>query len=436
MLEITIDNKLHLVVVVIRSFRLKLFLTAEKMNTASTSSGPPAIPLNQQNDTIVQIVSPPVPPPFPEPPKPNLHRSYLPPPNLPCSDLLTGRREKYIKIGVPLYEAAIRGDWKAAKPILDREPYLIRFAITENYDTLLHIAASAESTNAVVEFVTKLVQLMKSEDLELQNKNYKTALSLAAAAGNVKTAMIMVKKNPRLPEIPGINGTMPLYMAALFEKPLMVRYLYGISNEMEGNCWSDDNRGWVLLKCVEADIFVFLGVHVKIGPREKESEALQLLRVLWEKVITKMSKFNIDWILEGPGVEIAKGYTTEWSHPSRVLFLATKMGNMRFIIELIRSNPDQIWKRDDKGKTIFHLAVKHRQINIYKLIYEIGAMKHLITPVTNKKGNNMLHMVAKKPKQNQIQNVSGAALEMQRELSWFKVNLNSILLFSGAARQL
>ncbi|KAJ0750394.1 putative ankyrin repeat-containing domain-containing protein [Helianthus annuus] len=388
MLEITIDNKLHLVVVVIRSFRLKLFLTAEKMNTASTSSGPPAIPLNQQNDTIVQIVSPPVPPPFPEPPKPNLHRSYLPPPNLPCSDLLTGRREKYIKIGVPLYEAAIRGDWKAAKPILDRERYLIRFAITENYDTLLHIAASAESTNAVVEFVTKLVQLMKSEDLELQNKNYKTALSLAAAAGNVKTAMIMVKKNPRLPEIP------------------------------------DDNRGWVLLKCVEADIFVFLGVHVKIGPREKESEALQLLRVLWEKVITKMSKFNIDWILEGPGVEIAKGYTTEWSHPSRVLFLATKMGNMRFIIELIRSNPDQIWKRDDKGKTIFHLAVKHRQINIYKLIYEIGAMKDLITPVTNKKGNNMLHMVAKKPKQNQIQNVSGAALEMQRELSWFKVPLS------------
>ncbi|MFS7937976.1 hypothetical protein Hanom_Chr05g00434151 [Helianthus anomalus] len=44
------------------------------MNTASTSSGPPAIPLNQQNDTIVQIVSP---PPFPGPPKPNLPRSDL-----------------------------------------------------------------------------------------------------------------------------------------------------------------------------------------------------------------------------------------------------------------------------------------------------------------------------------------------------------------------
>ncbi|XP_022036632.2 ankyrin repeat-containing protein NPR4 [Helianthus annuus] len=54
------------------------------------------------------------------------------------------------------------------------------------------------------------------------------------------------------------------------------------------------------------------------------------------------------------------------------------------------------------------------------LIYEIGAMKDLITPIKDIKGNNMLHMVAKKAKQNQIQNVSGAALEMQRELSWFK----------------
>ncbi|KAJ0789352.1 putative ankyrin repeat-containing domain-containing protein [Helianthus annuus] len=169
---------------------------------------------------------------------------------------------------------------------------------------------------------------------------------------------------------------------------------------------------------------VFVAFHLKIRPREKESEALQLLKLIWEKVITKMSKFDIDCILRGPSVKIAKGYTTEWSSPSRVLFLAPKMGNMRFIIELIRSNPDLIWKQDDKGNTIFHLAVKHRQKNIYKLIYEIGAMKDLITPIKDIKGNNMLHMVAKKAKQNQIQNVSGASLEMQRELSWFKVPLS------------
>ncbi|KAJ0807601.1 putative ankyrin repeat-containing domain, PGG domain, ankyrin repeat-containing domain superfamily [Helianthus annuus] len=410
----------------------------------------------------------------------------------------TEDRWSYLKIGVPLYEAAIEGDWKAAEPILDEHPDVICFAITENYDTLLHIAASAESTNAVVKFVTKLVQLMESEDLELQNQNYNTALSLAAAAGNVKTAMIMVEKNPGLPEIPGNNRAMPLYTAALFEKPLMVRYLYN-SMRMRGNYMSDDNHRSVLEKCIEADIFdvaikiihdrpkltykkellsdilitlaqktdafegtkpnvvlrviksFFVAFHVKIGPGEKESEALQLLRIIWG-IVAKMPKKDIDDILRGPRVqvqnknkdkesevmplirtilekidkeeaipksEIAKGYT-EWSYPSRVLFLATKMGNMLFVIELIRSNPDLIWKLDDKGKTIFHLAVKHRQINIYKLIYEIGAMKDLITPIKDNKGNNMLHMISKSAKQSRFQDVSGVALQMQRELLWFK----------------
>ncbi|KAI3821760.1 hypothetical protein L1987_09332 [Smallanthus sonchifolius] len=433
------------------------------MNNSSTGSGP-AIPLvpvlhnhhqqqqQQQNYTIVPIVPPPLPPPMP------------PPLNLPRSDLLEGRREDYIKLGVPLYEAAIKGDWKAAKRILDTQPDLIRSAITENYETLLHVAASAESTKAVEEFVINLVHLMEKNDLELQNKNYNTALSLAAAAGNVKTAMIMVKKNPVVIEIPGNNRTMPLYMAALFAKPEMVRYLYRLSKKMSGDFWSHDNRGWVLQKCVEADIFdvalkivndcpeltakkglltdvllalaqktrafkeikphiffriiksFFAVFHVKVGPGEKESEALLLLRIIWEK-IAKMPKSEIDDIIRGPPLKVGN---TVKGYPSRVLFLAAKMGNSRFIIELIRSYPDLIWKQDDKGKTIFHLAIKRRQAKIYNLLYEIGAMKDLITPIKDKKSNNMLHMVAKSAKQKRFQNVSGVALQMQRELLWFK----------------
>ncbi|XP_022038398.2 uncharacterized protein LOC110941090 isoform X5 [Helianthus annuus] len=188
------------------------------MNTASTSSGPPAIPLNQQNDTIVQIVSPvPVPPPLPPRWKPKI----VSPPVLPLPPR-----------------------WKPPSYLPDG-PNLPRSGLFN---------ASAESTNAVEEFVTKLVQLMESEDLELQNQNYNTALSLAAAAGNVKTAMIMVEKNPGLPEIPGNNRAMPLYTAALFEKPLMVRYLYDYMRR-RGNYMSDDNHRSVLEKCIEADIF-------------------------------------------------------------------------------------------------------------------------------------------------------------------------------------
>ncbi|KAJ0578723.1 putative ankyrin repeat-containing domain, PGG domain, leucine-rich repeat domain superfamily [Helianthus annuus] len=454
----------------------------ERMNHPSTSSGH-AIPVDHHQQqqshtiisipsqpvspstpppdhTIVPIVTPPMPPPVPPPVPP----PAPPPPNLPRSDLLDGPRADYVKFGVPLYEAAIKGDWKAAKPILDKRPDVIRSAITENYETLLHVAASAESTKAVEEFVINLVNMMEKKDLELQNKNYNTALSLAAAAGNVKTAMIMVKKNPAVAEMPGNNRTMPLYMAALFGKPEMARYLYGISKKMGGDYWSHDNRGWVLQKCVESDIFdlalkivgdrpellvkkglltdvllalaqkpkafkgkklhvvfriiksIFGVFHVKVGPGEKESEALQLLKIIWKNIAT-MAKTEINDIIRGP--PLREGRTIK-GYPSRVLFLAAKMGNTRFIVELIRSYPDLIWRQDDKGKTIFHLAIKRRQEKIYNMLYEIGAMKDLITPIKDKKGNNMLHMVSKSAKQSRFQNVSGVAFQMQRELLWFK----------------
>ncbi|KAM0013414.1 putative ankyrin repeat-containing domain, PGG domain, ankyrin repeat-containing domain superfamily [Helianthus debilis subsp. tardiflorus] len=438
------------------------------MNNTGAASGP-AIPLvapinhnhqqqqqqQQLNHIIVPIVTPPVPPPAP------------PPPNLPRSDLLYGPRADYINFGVPLYEAAIKGDWKAAKVILDKRPDLIHCALTDNYETVLHVASAAKRTKSVDDFVINLVNMMEKKDLELQNKNYNTALSLAAASGNIETAMAMVKKNHFLTEIPGNNRTMPLYMAAVFAKLDMVRYLYGISNKMGGDYWSTENRGWVLQKCVEGDIFdvalkilddhpeltrkkgllsdvlialaqkprafeeikphiifriinsVFGVFKVKMGG-EKESEALQLLRIVWKSVVL-MPKYDIDDIIRGPSVTTStKEGRTIKGYPSRVLFLAAKMGNTRFLVELIRSYPDIIWKQDDKGKTIFHLAIKHRHAKIYNWLYEIGAMRDLITPIKDIKGNNMLHMVAKKAKGNQFQNVAGVALQMQQELLWFK----------------
>ncbi|KAM0030735.1 putative ankyrin repeat-containing domain, PGG domain, ankyrin repeat-containing domain superfamily [Helianthus debilis subsp. tardiflorus] len=425
------------------------------MNNPSRSSGHQQ--QQQQNHTIIQMPQQPVP-------------STMPPQqNRPILDLISGNRKDYCEIGVPLYEAAMKGDWKAAKSILDTQPSLIRYAITENEETLLHVAASAEITKAV-EFVKNLVTLMENADLELQNKNWDTALSFAAQVGNIDTAMVLVKKNPTLTEIPNRNKAIPLYTAISFAQADMARYLYGISNRMSGDFWSHENRGGVLQKCVEADMFdvainivndhpkltenkrllmdVLLALaekpyafkgrkpsvvfriiksffevfHLNLGPHENENvAALRLLKIIWEK-IAQMPKSDTDDILRGPKEMDKSGKT---GFPSRVLFVATKMGNTRFIIEFIRLYPDVIWKQDDKGRTIFHLAIKFRQENIYNLLHEIGAMKGLITPMKDNKGNNMLHMVAKSVKHAQVQ---VAALQLQRELLWFKEVENMIPL--------
>ncbi|KAD3068355.1 hypothetical protein E3N88_36235 [Mikania micrantha] len=577
-------------------------------------------------------------------------------PNLPRRYLIAGPRENYLKIGVPLYEASITCNWNDAQVILDNKPELVRFSITENGETALHVAASAKGDPKDVEqFVRKLVDLMKKEDLELENENFNTALYLAAAAGNVETVKIMVDKNRVLMMIPGAGKMLPLYAAALFGNYDVVKYLYQESNELCDDCWNPTNRAWLLEKCVEGDMFdialkivkkypklgretgtilgvlarkpeafvetksiimktirlskllyssmfithqppenkhpepdegsaptdmaqnptispetksdiirrtiksVFTFISSKVGVYEKENQALSLLRIIWED-IAKKPRNEIDRILRGPldsfkqeklasgrvvrvlqlqqlinehldkmeaeTRNIIKGQpnpTTQDTNPtaskadhalqlknlisayvvnmhiasqkidkqdntpvivggkgnqslelqkliskhivnmheesqdiikrvsgredqaqhlqklifrnitslrattklkesysSRVLFIATEMGNTKFVVELIRLYPDLIWKVNDNGLSIFHIAVKHRHEGIYNLLFEIGAMKDLITPLRDEHENNMLHLVGTRAKQKQLEDVSGVALQMQRELLWFQ----------------
>ncbi|KAI3794312.1 hypothetical protein L1987_36941 [Smallanthus sonchifolius] len=239
-------------------------------------------------------------------------------------EILNRPREKYLKIGVPLYEASIRCDWVAAKAILDKnsEIELVRYSITENGETALHVAASAKSSKHAEEFVKNLVGLMKKEDLALENENCNTALYLAAVAGNIETIKIMVKENRTLLTVPGAGGKMmPLYAAALFGCYDVVKYLYENSNELCDVGWTDQNRGWLLEKCVENDMFdvaleivkkypklgsgtvlrggFFAFIGSKLGAHEKENKALPLLRIIWED-IAKKPKIEIDKILRGP----------------------------------------------------------------------------------------------------------------------------------------
>nr|GEV86946.1 putative ankyrin repeat-containing domain, PGG domain protein [Tanacetum cinerariifolium] len=431
-------------------------------------------------------------------------------PQLPLPDLLLeGRRGEYIEFGIPLYEASIKADWRAAQEILDKKPELIRSSITENGETALHVAASAKRTKRVVEFVKNLVDKMTKEDLELQNKSSNTALCLAAAAGNLEMVEIMVKKNPALLIIPGSQQMMPLYMAALFGDHDVVKYLYDKSKQLSDDGWNAQNRAWLLQKCVEGNLFdialrivqdrpqlasdgsvlgilakkpdafsgessnfikrtinwVLAFVGPKVGHPKKDTEALQLLRIIWNN-IAKKSKKEIDDIIRGPVDPIKKDdrlpygkddqqlhllkiiaehvikmpaemqkitagpsgkitrapsmANTKKTYSSRMLFVAAEMGNTKFIVELIRLYPDLIWKVNDNNQSIFHIAVKHRNEGIYNLLYEIGSMKDLITPLRDENDNNMLHLVGKIAKRKRLQDVSGVALQMQRELLWFK----------------
>ena len=160
----------------------------------------------------------------------------------------TGERDLYLAVCIPLYGAAMKGDWKTAKGIFEMFPTAVRLTITAGGDTTLHIAAAAKH----VHFVEEMVKMMEPEDLELQNKYLNTAFWFAAAAGIVGIAKAMLRKNEILPMIRAYDEMTPLHVAALLGHSEMVWYLYNKTDHEQLTV-----RDWVglLNACISTDLY-------------------------------------------------------------------------------------------------------------------------------------------------------------------------------------
>ncbi|ONI01310.1 hypothetical protein PRUPE_6G131800 [Prunus persica] len=354
-------------------------------------------------------------------------------------------REVYLKLCVPLHKAAIRGDWDTAKGILSIDPTLSSAGITKGWLTALHIAAGARH----IHFVEELVKMMDEEDLALQDNKENTALSFAAGAGAIEIAKIMIQKNKLLPTIKTGEGLTPLFMAALLGRSEMAWYLYPKTYPM----LKETDRNALFFSCIDTGLYDLAmkmleddttlatahnsnaetALHVlarrplEFGGRStlgmcsrlrkslvsgiedsykssKQTKALELVECLWNQIL----KHDDDYVMR----LIAE--------PSEVLFDATRLGNYEFLSVLINSYPDLLWETDDENRTMFHVAVLYRHASIFNLVHETGSIKDIIVTYTDDENNNILHLAAKLAPQNQLNLVSGAALQMQRELVWFE----------------
>ncbi|KAJ9177786.1 hypothetical protein P3X46_012959 [Hevea brasiliensis] len=104
----------------------------------------------------------------------------------------------------------------------------------------------------------------------------------------------------------------------------------------------------------------------------------------------------------------------------KAIFIAVEHGIVEFIVEMTKHYPDIIWCEDECKRGIFMYATLQRQEKIFSLIYKMGAKKNYMATHWDKFFNNILHQAAYLAPSSQLECVSGAALQMQRELQWFK----------------
>ncbi|KAL9690442.1 hypothetical protein QQ045_010840 [Rhodiola kirilowii] len=80
------------------------------------------------------------------------------------------------------------------------------------------------------EFVEKLLDVLTPSDLEMTDKDGRTALGIAAMVGNMKAAELLVLKNPNLPNISsGYAAGFPIHCAAEYGHKKLLLYLLKVT---------------------------------------------------------------------------------------------------------------------------------------------------------------------------------------------------------------
>ncbi|XP_059438680.1 ankyrin repeat-containing protein NPR4-like [Corylus avellana] len=103
----------------------------------------------------------------------------------------------------------------------------------------------------------------------------------------------------------------------------------------------------------------------------------------------------------------------------KAIFCSIARGNFEFVFRVVKAKSNLMWLRGEDSMSIFAFAILHRQAKIFSLIHGLPLKKSLGAWADDK--NNMaLHMTGRTEASIELNQIQGAALQMQRELQWFK----------------
>ncbi|WCJ39425.1 Ankyrin repeat family protein [Euphorbia peplus] len=389
--------------------------------------------------------------------------------------------EKLMKY-LPLYKAALKGDWKSAELIITIDKSALTAKLSGSGQAVLHAAVSTGHCN---EMVRKLIEMTPEDLLGVANDNKETPLHYAAIAGNVQAIKLLVAKSKRLTQMGNKeSGRTPLHYAAWYAQKECVSVLLQVTRDEDPSPFAGKLGVQLLNDLITADYHEFALYLLKLYPdlavgRDLDGvTALKTLAQKWKSfpsgsnmgccqrllyhLIPNVSKSR-EMSPRKQDVENPRGssedhimetkqhfrflrhtYNTKSMHMqvlellkliiSQVVKtcnyddaceiigpsvrLAATMGIHEFVAEIIVAFPNAAWLGNvsDKRK-VLHLAVLNRQEKVFNILCQMSLFKNFVAQLSDAFDNNLLHLAGKLQPSSKI---SGAALQMQRELQWFK----------------
>ncbi|KAH6758228.1 hypothetical protein C2S51_018463 [Perilla frutescens var. frutescens] len=326
-----------------------------------------------------------------------------------------------------MYRAALEGDCMAAEMLLKEDPNLGSDEISEEGDRALHVDASMKHKD----FVLKLVEQMSASELEMLDGRGFTACCYVAISGSVEIAELLIGKNRTLATTRDQENRTPLQKAALRGNTKMVSHFlkYVRVKDLSTQEWFD-----LLLVAIRHRMYVealkILGSEQQLATMTNDGgTALHLLARekrffirRWESrrgVMGRNMRLLAKKLWRGIQRLGEASRVLELMKNPPILHYAAEVGNVELLTMLTHTYADLVWHTNSQGYTIFHIAVKHRQESLFKLINEIGARKDFIAMSQDENGNNILHLAAElAPPTRKI--LPMPPFQMHREILWFQ----------------
>ncbi|CAN4113766.1 unnamed protein product [Withania somnifera] len=336
---------------------------------------------------------------------------------------------------LPLYRASLNGNWNEAKPFFrnDKVYKSSRVALNAALQTALHVAIGAKSANAK-QFVKHLVD-STPDPLDMTDHRGYTLLHYAARFGNLDAAKILVARNKDLPNIVS-DGLYPIHEAAdyAYISPDVYNFLLNVTTVCDPFTGASGIR--LLRRLLHSDKYDLATNLVELYPdlaknNPHHGSALEELATkefalrgprlnIWKRLIKKLGGL-VYGVLERvvPPLKRIRDKNSQYYNAIKLVeCLCNKIENLSHEeVATIASDPLLEAAKYDNYEIVEAI---HRCENVFNLVHQMSHHRYPLMALTDSSRNTMLHLAGKLAPQNKLNLVPGPALQMQRELQWFK----------------
>nr|XP_043619860.1 ankyrin repeat-containing protein ITN1-like [Erigeron canadensis] len=327
----------------------------------------------------------------------------------------------------------------AVRYFIDNDKVKLMEKITINGDTVLHVAVCFSTANhEILRYLLSKIPEEKSLS-DLVNSDGSTLLHVAAIVGNTEAAKILLEKSTDLLLVEDKDGHTPLALSLSNIHPNTSRCLI---DEIK----NDNNKKNQLFSGKTGDDLLVLAISSKKFGLAKDllthyetihSEAVLMAIAQYFPCELKFWGGIRVW----PFIKRRVGVLNDASDLLRKvcqkippdcsdhyylnpIFEATRQNAFEVVEQIVSHFPNAIKGTNEDDHDFIQYAVINRSEAVYNMLFQMSAdtnidKKHYKT-IKDNSDNNLLHLAANLAPSNKLNLISGAALQIQRELQWFK----------------